>query len=103
MTATSKPTTTKNLIATTLVVPYLMWGGFVLSKAWAWIIVPIFAVRPLSFGECVGLYVVWLFAKLQLMRRGESVKDKDLLTELLSESIVYALLLGYAWFATLLM
>ena len=50
------------MLVVLLVFPiYTVWYGFVLSRLWAWLIVPIFHVRGLSIAQSTALGIVVTF------------------------------------------
>lgn len=46
------------IVGCLLIVPNSLWSGFVISKLWAWFIVPTFAVPPLSIIAAIGVFLV---------------------------------------------
>lgn len=85
-----------------------LFGGYVLSRLWAWFITPKFTGAPaLNYLDCVGVMIVVSFFLMGLSVSIASVsskKDEDVLTMSIVRSlativILYplALLSGYIW------
>jgi hypothetical protein len=49
------------LIALPFAVALFAWNGFILSKLWAWHVVPALHTPPLSYMQAVGLVIVYSF------------------------------------------
>lgn len=79
-----------------------IYGGFVFSKLWLWIIVPITQLRTLSVYESVGImFFVGCFIKVTQKEEESSSKGWEKFVELILKAIVmYSmyLLIGYIYY-----
>lgn len=69
-------------------VAFSIWNGFILSKFWAWFIVPTFSFKPLNLIESIGLVLVISFLTAQKPNDNE---NKDIITKLF-ESVLFSIL-----------
>jgi hypothetical protein len=66
-----------------------IWSGFVLTKLWAWFIVPTFALVPLTLAPAIGVALVVSYLTHQ--SRPSTKSDKDAAEQFI-ESVVLGLL-----------
>lgn len=52
-------------LAAAIIVPAVMWRGFVLSVIWGWLVVPLFGFAPLSLVAAITLSSVAAFLTMQ--------------------------------------
>jgi ABC-type phosphate transport system permease subunit len=71
-----------------LIIPSCLWNGFVLSKLWLWIAVPIFGVRPLGIAQAIAVSVLVAF----FLSRPNRTKDTRGVFERTAESACYMIL-----------
>lgn len=73
-----------------LTILLILWGGFVLSILWGWLIVPVFSVPDIGIAEAIGLTII-----LSLTVKSRSDKEnKELVYQGIATPLV-ALFLGY--------
>lgn len=78
--------------------------GYVVSKYWAWFIVPVFKVEPIGLMQAYGLFLtayLLIGNKTNDKRRKMSLKKRFLLIPKLL--LVGSLFLGFGWIIHLLM
>ena len=60
----------KNFIALLLIIPLILYRGWVLALGWAWFMVPTFALPALSIPAALGISGLLSFTTFQLIRTG---------------------------------
>lgn len=56
-----------------MIVPSVMWSGYVLSIMWGWFVVPTFGLPPLHIGVAIGISSIVSF----IVPRTDCQKKKD--------------------------
>lgn len=81
-------------------IPITIWQGFVLTKLWAWFIVPVFGLPALGLVPAIGLAAVITYLTTSVPH---DIKDKgysDLVGHQVSVGLIlpaFALLTGWFW------
>lgn len=81
------------VIAITIII-----NSYVLSKLWAWILVPSFGIHEITMGTSFGIVVILTFISVKHKSGSDDGLDTHKITEELIKSILYAaysLLLGW--------
>lgn len=83
----------KILAALILLVPTVMWGGYVVSVLWGWFIVPLGA-PPVGIAHALGLM---LMASLPLLGLAKAKDEDDALFTIIKSWVISLLALGCGW------
>lgn len=88
----TKATWRSVLVAFLLIAPLAALRGFVLSRAWAWLAVPLFDAPALSVGKALALsFLVQAFSGVGVDTDGETALDS-----MIASAWLYLILLVYA-------
>lgn len=88
------------IISILISIPITVWQGFVLTKLWAWFIVPVFALPALGLIPAIGLALVISLLTTHIPATNEDVRLERLLVHQLVMGFVlpaFALLSGWCW------
>jgi len=78
-------------------------NSFVIYKLWLWILVPVFALTPLTMGASFGLSVIVSFLKQRVDNKEPGADETDKIVKLLITVIVTAgAYLLFGWIASMM-
>jgi hypothetical protein len=96
-------------LAGLVMIPGLLWNGFIISKLWLWFVVPSFGLPIISVATAMGLHLlveIFIFRKSDAelaVRTGDKIADKDdVMASILFNFGAPAMLLGLGWLCTFL-
>ena len=74
----------------------IMYGGFVFSNLWAWIVSPVLGIAAISLPQAIALRIVWgylIFAIVYLLPQKEESFSTKIFVSLFAETMFLGL--GY--------